>query len=358
MKAQCRLRVGMLGAGEVAQVVHLPVLSLLNHIFTTTIICDLSRKNAEHCADKFRIATATTDPKDWHETYAVASLEAGNHVMIEKPVSLSVPSVEHVIAAEAKAKNTDFPAEAGKARSERLDSLYAEAFPNQYITVEHVKYGRFLGSLGSHDISLMREALGFPESVSGVSVNEPFYTAILSFRNKSGVEPFSVTYESGIDAVPDFDAHLAVYAERKRVMIKYDSPYVKGLPTKVLVSELNEAGELQTREILSSYEDSYTAELQEMYACIVNGQEIKTTVTSLSAMYLGSEKESFKVGKVKQPIVDEPKAPAPNPNKPDGSNRTKGGGTDEGDTDSSASSLGAPALCILVVTLASAWGFI
>lgn len=59
--------------------------------------------------------------------------------------------------------------------------------------------------------------------------------------------------------------------------IYYDSPYVKGLPIKVRVQEINEHGEFQTREVLSSYEDAYTAELQVMYDCFVKGTEIKTS---------------------------------------------------------------------------------
>lgn len=172
-------------------------------------------------------------------------------------------------------KNTDFPATAGEERTKRLGELLKENFgPNP--TPEQISYCRFLGSLGSHDLSLMREALGFPEAVVGVTVNDPFYSAMFKCRNKSG-QPFFVTYESGIDGVPEFDAHLAVYGEKKRVSIQYDSPYVKGLPIKVKVQELNEAGEFQTREILSSYEDAYTTELREMYDCLVNGKEIKTT---------------------------------------------------------------------------------
>lgn len=96
-------------------------------------------------------------------------------------------------------------------------------------------------------------------------------------RNRDGGDPFYITYESGIDGVPEFDAHLAVYGEKKRVSIQYDSPYVKGLPIKVRIQELNEAGEFQTREVLSSYEDAYTTELQVMYDCLVNGTEIKTS---------------------------------------------------------------------------------
>jgi predicted dehydrogenase len=307
-------------------------------------------QNADHCAAKFSIPLATTDPKaifssnevdvvfnltsdEFHEPYTIAALKAGKHVMIEKPITLSLPSAQRIIEAERKApngarifvgymrryaksftqtfkrevegigrilyarsrdfsgpnakfvnesgtfqvKNTDFPAGAAEERQKRLQALFEEAFPGQPITQKRVQFCRFLGSLGSHDISLMREVLGFPESVAGVSANEPFYSAIFNYKNKKSGEPFSVTYESGIDGVPDFDAHFAVYGEKKRVTIKYDSPYVKGLPIKVTVQELNDAGEMETREMLGSYEDAYTAELQELYECLRNGKEIKTT---------------------------------------------------------------------------------
>jgi hypothetical protein len=42
---------------------------------------------------------------------------------------------------------------------------------------------------------------------------------MMSFKNKDG-SPYSVTYESGIDQVPVFDAHLSVYGPKKRVTIK------------------------------------------------------------------------------------------------------------------------------------------
>jgi hypothetical protein len=60
--------------------------------------------------------------------------------------------------------------------------------------------------------------------------------------------------------------------------LQYDSPYVKALPITVEVEEMNEHGEIQHRTMLSSYEDTYTAELQELYESVVNGKEIKTTV--------------------------------------------------------------------------------
>lgn len=265
---------------------------------------------------------------EFHEPLCIASLQAGKLVFIEKPITLSIPSAQRIIEAETAAggkkvfvgymrryapsftdafkrevasipkiiyarsrdivgpnshfvgqsatfpkKFSDFPPD--KEREERLNKLISEAFPNG-ASDEDVKYCRFLGSLGSHDLSLMREAIGFPESVAGVSANAPFYSAIFNYKNKTG-EPFAVTYESGIDSVPRFDAHLTVYGERKTVSIQYDTPYVKGLPIVVKVHELNEAGEATTREILSSFEDAYSVELQEMYKCFVEGKPIKTT---------------------------------------------------------------------------------
>ncbi|KAK5797748.1 hypothetical protein VI817_004039 [Penicillium citrinum] len=331
-------------------VCHGPCLLLLSHLFKIESICDLSPTTAEHCATKFFAPHKTTTPQEVidhpnvdvvfiltsdesHAPLAISGLQAGKNVFIEKPVSLSLPSVQSIIDAEKNApngarvfvgymrryapsylnafkreiatipkilyarvrdfsgpnanfvdqsgtfqvKNSDYPTSSTEERNKRLDALFKEAFPNQEITDEKKKYCRFLGSLGSHDISLMRETLGFPESVDGVSANDPFYSAIMTFRNADG-STYSTTYESGIDRVPVFDAHLTVYGDTKRVTIKYDSPYVKGLPIYVEVEEVNEQGEVQRRNVLSSYEDAYTAELQVMYNAFVNGDDIKTTV--------------------------------------------------------------------------------
>jgi predicted dehydrogenase len=316
--------------------------------YTVVSICDISQKTVDHVGAKFAIPHRTINASEviqnpeveivfilttdeFHETLCIKALEAGKLVFIEKPISLSIPSTQRIIAAEKAAggnkvfvgymrryapsftetfkrevasiprimyarsrdivgpnthfvgqsgtspvKFFDFPAKSDEERKERLDKLIDEAFPTTP-TTKDVKICRFLGSLGSHDLSLMREAIGFPDSVCGVSANEPFYSAIFNYRNKTG-EPFAVTYESGIDSVPRFDAHLAVYGERKSVSIQYNTPYIKGLPIVVKVDELNEAGEASSREILSSFEDAYTVELKNLYSCFVESKPIKTTV--------------------------------------------------------------------------------
>ena len=85
-----------------------------------------------------------------------------------------------------------------------------------------------------------------------------------------------MTYESGLDNVPRFDAHIAVYGMTKTVLIKYDSPYVKGLPVTMTVSE-NANGAYKESTVIKTYEDPYTLEMKELYQVVVHGKEVKTT---------------------------------------------------------------------------------
>jgi predicted dehydrogenase len=92
------------------------------------------------------------------------------------------------------------------------------------LTPDRIAFCRYLGMLGCHDLSLMRESLGFPDAVSNVAITDPFYSAIFHYTNSSDGHPFTLVYEAGIDAVPRCDAHLTVYGARKTVSVEYDFP--------------------------------------------------------------------------------------------------------------------------------------
>lgn len=87
---------------------------------------------------------------------------------------------------------------------------------------------------------------------------------------------FAVSYESGMDQVPRFDAHIEIYSAKKTVRVQYDTPYVKGLPTTLHICE-NVNGTYKESMIRRTYEDPYTLEIMELYKMIVEGKQIKTT---------------------------------------------------------------------------------
>ena len=95
---------------------------------------------------------------------------------------------------------------------------------------------------------------------------------------------FAVTFESGINSVPVFDAHIEVYSEDKIVRVDFDSPYVKGLPVTMTIREkvssrpgVKDTFGYQERVVRRTYEDPYTLEMLEFHECVVNGKPVKTS---------------------------------------------------------------------------------
>jgi hypothetical protein len=94
-----------------------------------------------------------------------------------------------------------------------------------------------LGELGSHDLSAMREILGLPTKCLGASLTWPIWTATFEYTHASNGTTFPVIYESRINDVPVFDAHVEIYTPSKIVRVNIDTPYTKGLPTTMTVRE-------------------------------------------------------------------------------------------------------------------------
>jgi predicted dehydrogenase len=99
--------------------VHLPVLSQLEDI-ELTAVCDADRAKAKAIAARFGIphvfetdeAVFTSDavdalvictPSHLHEPQAIAALEGGKHVLVEKPLALSADATARVVAAAERA---------------------------------------------------------------------------------------------------------------------------------------------------------------------------------------------------------------------------------------------------------------
>ena len=118
-----KLRVGVIGLGEVAQVIHLPVIESLPERYELTAICDISPGLVKRLGERYRVTRGYTDfheliaaggldcvlvlnSDEYHAECTIAALDAGLHVLVEKPMCLSPREAEEIIAARDRSGKT------------------------------------------------------------------------------------------------------------------------------------------------------------------------------------------------------------------------------------------------------------
>jgi predicted dehydrogenase len=112
-------RIGVVGAGAIAQLAHLPVLAKMRGA-SLIAICDNDQSKARGLADRFGIPDVFTDiedlleldeldavviatPNHLHEPHVLSALAAKVHVLCERPLSLTSRGVERILAAATRA---------------------------------------------------------------------------------------------------------------------------------------------------------------------------------------------------------------------------------------------------------------
>lgn len=322
-----RVKVGIVGLGEVAQIVHIPILEALSDRYEIGAICDVSAGLLDAVGEQYGIdrryeavndlvsqqdldAVFVLNSDEYHAEHTVLAARAGKHVLVEKPMCLTLRETEEIIAARdaggvqvmvaymrryapafveaveevrnlekinyARIRDIigansmiieqssmvhrfdDIPEEAKADRSERARTLVTEAIgetPPELTTA----YRMLLG-LGSHDLSAMRELIGIPNRVAAATQwnGGRFITAIFEY------DGFNATFEMGVDRQRRFDAHLEVYGDSRQVMVQYDTPYIRHLPTTLNVKETIGDAYMETVR-RPTFTDPYTHELEHFY---------------------------------------------------------------------------------------------
>ena len=113
------VRIGVVGAGAIAQLTHLPLLSKMRGA-KLVAVCDNDRPKARALADRFDIDDTYTDiedlletgelqaiviatPNHLHEPHVLSALAAGLDVLCERPLAMSARGVERIVNAAARA---------------------------------------------------------------------------------------------------------------------------------------------------------------------------------------------------------------------------------------------------------------
>lgn len=112
------IRLGIIGAGAIVQVAHLPVLKRLKGI-EVVAICDTDLPKARALAERYQIRGVFDDlqdllanesldalllctPNHMHEPHILAGLSAGLHVLVEKPLAMTTASAQKLVRAAEK----------------------------------------------------------------------------------------------------------------------------------------------------------------------------------------------------------------------------------------------------------------
>ena len=332
-----KVKLGIIGIGEIAQIAHLPVLTDMEDKFELRAFCDMSKELLSCLGKKYCVehlyddAIQMLDQEDldavfilsgiYNAALTVEAVKRGIHVFVEKPMALTFSQVDEIIKAKKdtgihvmvgymrrfapaflqaveevkKMKSIkyvrvrdfigqnhfftqqsnkvyrfdDIPEELKDVRVNERNRLLTEVMesPNEKLSS---LYG-LLAGLSSHSTSAMRELLGMPKDVDvAVFRNGVYLTASLDYEN------FEVVYEMCVDQQRRFDSHIEIFGDDKTIKVQYDTPYLRNLPTKLLISETCEEGYIE-KTIRPTYKDPFTCEIESFYETVTKNIETKTS---------------------------------------------------------------------------------
>lgn len=333
-----RLKVGVVGCGVIAQVMHLPHLAELRDRFEIAALCDISEPTARACAEIYGVEKVFTSWQDLvnerldvvmvltsgsHAPIAVAAAKAGSNVFVEKPLCISLSEGEELLAAVRKAgvrfmvgtmKRYD-PAYERLLEFLPIDDLrlvsvttlespfqpYVQAYPLTPMTppdpavlaaLKAEDAERLLAALPDvdeetrfcyrwilldsliHELNMLRGALGEPDVVHHARLGRT--VCEISF----GFGPAEVHF-SWVDlpGIAQYKQELAFYAPDQRVTLTLPSPYLRAMPSLLTIEGGDDGSphSWRTNETLS-YEEAFKLELIEFESAIRAGRDPRTNI--------------------------------------------------------------------------------
>lgn len=333
------IRIGVVGCGLIAQVMHLPYLRELSDQFQIAALCDLSESVVEQCAARYSVPKVHTD---WHELLdepldavmvltsgnhapiAIHAARAGLHVFVEKPMALSSSDcVAMVEAAEAAGvrlmvgtmKRYD-PAYARlgvlmrEARSDirlvRVTTLESPLEP--YVAHYPLVAGRAtadtlderqqaderaieaaVGEMADEQTrwcyrwvlldNLVHEFNALRGLLGEVSdiVSAQLSPTCVSVNLRFSDTPCHLSWVD-LPGIARYKQEFAFYAPNERLTLELPSPFLRSMPSRLVV-EGGEPGTAHswTREELVSFEEAFKLELVEFADSIAAGRQPRTS---------------------------------------------------------------------------------
>jgi predicted dehydrogenase len=329
-----RLRVGVIGCGLIAQVMHLHYLRELSDRFEISAICDLSEATRAAVGREYGVAKQfaawqelVAQPLDAvlvltsgsHAPAAIAAAKAGMHVLVEKPMCFSIAEGKAMIDAAGAAGVTlmvaynkrydpayqrllDEVRTLSDLRLLRITTLESPIAP--YVEHYNLHRGASLApdtaqALADDNQARIDSAIGDVDPLSRWAYRSVLLDSLVhEFNAMRGVmgEPdqleFADIRETGLTAVfrygdtqcvlmwvdlpsiARYEMEFAFYSPDRRLTLSFPSPFLRSMPT-MLVSEGGAAPSPRAwrTEEVTSYEESFKRELIHFHDCATTGRE-------------------------------------------------------------------------------------
>jgi predicted dehydrogenase len=333
------MRVGVIGCGLIAQVMHLPYLAELRDRYQIAALCDVSEDVLEGCARVYGVDATFTNWEDLvkesldavlvlisgnHAPMAIAAANAGMHVFVEKPMAISSSECAAMIAA---AENAGVRLMVGTMK--RYDPAYErliELAPDvaglrlvQSTTLEsplepYVAHYPMVRPSGPPPAELIARWQAEERPIIDAAIgadasdddrlcfrNQLLDTLVHELNMLRGAlgEPDAVTYANlhptcasinlrfgdadchlswvDVPGIARYKQDLSFYGPDGRVTISFPSPFLRSAPTRLSVEggHPGTAHAWQHDEVFS-YEEPFKRELIHFHDAITTGSEIRT----------------------------------------------------------------------------------
>jgi len=328
-----RLKVGVVGAGVIAQVMHLHYLRELSERFEVTALCDISAENAANNAQRYNIPRTFTDWRELleddidtvliltsgsHAPIAIAAARAGKHILVEKPMCFSVAEgLEMKSAADAAGVTLMV------AYPKRYDPAY-ERFRSVARRITDPRLMRvttfespFVPYIGHYSLApvapIPPEAIADFRAETAAAITraigdaDPFLrdeyhfvlldTLVHEINTVRGVfgEPTSLDYvdmQKGqltvilkfgelsvaihwldLPGITRYAMEFALFGPQERVILEFPSPFLRSAPATVEIVE-GEPGTTKSRSTteITTYESAFKLELVAFHDAVVTGK--------------------------------------------------------------------------------------
>lgn len=332
-----RVRVGVIGAGLIAQVMHLHYLRELSDMFEVSVICDVAPENAAASAARYGVRKTSTDWRELlsesidavlvltggsHAPMAIEAARAGLHVLVEKPMCFSTTEAAAMVdAADAAgvtlmvAYNKRYDPAYLRFRDElaglpdprflRVTTLESPIAP--YVThyplspvarpdeaaLERLRAeseANITAAIGDVDPVLRRiyhavllDTLVHELNAVRGLLGEPDRIDYVDLRETTvtvmlrfGELPVAIHWID-LPGIARYQMEFAFFAPDRRISLSFPSPFLRSAPT-LLSIEAGDPGNARSSasEEITSYDSSFKRELVAFHSAIVDGTAVAT----------------------------------------------------------------------------------